>query len=109
MVEAVGIRLDQKVSSTKVTWTRGPSDWEHGQVEFEPHGLFRIYAGQADPADPAHFTIDYERDGGRSTIDGYLREDDRVEFVPRSGAIVSRDAHGREAYWDPDLAPTTRP
>jgi len=103
------MRIDPKVSRSKIIWTRGSGDWEHGQVEFEPRWLFRIYAGQVDPADPSHFTIAYEREAARGTIDGYLREDDRVEFVPRTGAIVDRDPHGREIVWDPDVAPATRP
>ena len=34
----------------------------------------RLFAGQADPADESHFTIDYEVDGDRGTIDGWLRD-----------------------------------
>jgi hypothetical protein len=34
----------------------------------------RVYAGQADPADPSHFTIRYEVDGRPGTIDGHLTD-----------------------------------
>lgn len=34
----------------------------------------RFYAGQADPADPSHFTLDFDAPGGRYTIDGWLRD-----------------------------------
>ena len=34
----------------------------------------RIFAGQPDPNDPSHFTIEYEADGKRGVIDGWLRE-----------------------------------
>ncbi len=33
----------------------------------------RIFAGQPDDADASHFTIGYELDGKRGTIDGWLR------------------------------------
>jgi hypothetical protein len=36
--------------------------------------LLRFFAGQPDPADESHFTIDYEVDGERGTIDGWLRD-----------------------------------
>jgi hypothetical protein len=88
------------------------SDGRPGEVQFKPRGLFRIYAGRADPADKSHFTIDYELDGKPGTIDGWLREDDRIEMLPRSGAIVDRDTHGREAVWDPyspPMTPATKP
>jgi hypothetical protein len=34
----------------------------------------RFFAGQPDPTDESHFTIDYELDGDRGTIDGWLRD-----------------------------------
>ncbi len=33
-----------------------------------------IYYGQADPVDKSHFWFDYEMDGKRGTIDGYLED-----------------------------------
>jgi hypothetical protein len=36
--------------------------------------LLRFFTGQADPVDESHFTIDYEVDGDRGTIDGWLRD-----------------------------------
>jgi hypothetical protein len=47
---------------------------EFSEIRGQP---LRIYAGQPDPKDPSHFTIDYEIAGRRGTIDGYLR--DRTE------------------------------
>ena len=38
----------------------------------------RMFAGQPDPADPAHFTIRYELDDQPHVIDGWLRDDDTV-------------------------------
>jgi hypothetical protein len=91
----------------RVIWTRGADDWEHGQITSEKRDVYRFYAGQPDPADPTHFTIDYELDGERSTIDGWLRENSGVELAPRKGAIVDRDLGRFEVTWDPKLRPTT--
>jgi hypothetical protein len=50
----------------------------------------RFYAGQADPADPSHFTIVYEMTGGRGTIDGWLRGSDiSVHLKVRDGPAAS--------------------
>lgn len=57
---------------------------------------FRYFAGQPDPADPAHFTIVYEmlfsyRDGWeRGTIDGWLRDDDLIDMKVRDGPLKER-------------------
>lgn len=50
----------------------------------QPDPDLRIYAGQPDPADPSHFTIDYEMWGQRDTFDGWLQPDDTVRLKPRS-------------------------
>jgi hypothetical protein len=42
----------------------------------------RLFAGQADPTDSAHFTIVYTLDGQPGTIDGWLR--DAGAWVPKS-------------------------
>jgi hypothetical protein len=49
----------------------------------------RIFAGQADPADPSRFTIDYQASDGRGTIEGRLRSDDTVEMKIASGPAPS--------------------
>jgi hypothetical protein len=43
----------------------------------------RIYAGQSDPADASHFTIEYVKGDGRHIIDGWLAEDDQVLLEER--------------------------
>jgi hypothetical protein len=43
----------------------------------------RIYAGQADPADASHFTIEYDKPDGRHLIDGWLTENDQVLLEER--------------------------
>jgi hypothetical protein len=89
---------------TTVTWTRG-ANWENGSVAINPAGLFRFYAAQPNARDPSHFTIDYALDGQRNTIDGYLKNDDSVQLIPRAGRIVSQSSEGQ--IWDPFAAPAT--
>ena len=43
----------------------------------------RLYAGQVDPADPTHFTIPFEIGDHADVLDGYLRDDDKVDLRPR--------------------------
>lgn len=47
--------------------------------------MSKVYAGQADPADPTHFTIRYEMYGKTGIVDGWLRDHDRVEIKVRDG------------------------
>jgi hypothetical protein len=44
----------------------------------------RLFTGQCDPANLAHFTIGYECDGKRGTIDGWLQSDDTILLEPRA-------------------------
>ncbi|HTW95551.1 MAG TPA: hypothetical protein VMD30_12190 [Tepidisphaeraceae bacterium] len=44
----------------------------------------RIYAGQCDPNDPAHFTIRYQMWGQEDTLDGRLLDSDQVTLTPRN-------------------------
>jgi hypothetical protein len=49
-------------------------------------GPTRIFAGQPDPADASHFTIEYEwPDGIHGILDGYLRDDDNFDIRIRPG------------------------
>jgi hypothetical protein len=45
----------------------------------------RLFAGQPDASDPTHFTIRYDINGERGTIDGWLRDDGMVTFTVRDG------------------------
>jgi hypothetical protein len=102
------IRLIPQTPSLKttVTWTRVPN-WENGGITINPEGLFRFYAAQIDPKDPSHFTIDYALDEKRNTIDGYLKNDDTIVFVPRAGRIISQKNDGQT--WDLFASPATQP
>jgi hypothetical protein len=46
----------------------------------------RVYPGEFDPADPSHFTFEYEADGQRVVVDGYLQFDDAIAILPRTPA-----------------------
>ena len=51
-------------------------------------GELTLLAGQPDPADAAHFTIDYQTPAGKGTIDGWLQPDDTVKFQVRDGPLA---------------------
>jgi hypothetical protein len=92
--------------NTTVTWTN-TGTWENGRIDVQPGGVFRLYAAQVDPADPSHFTINYAIDNQRNTIDGYLKNDNQILFVPRAGRIVRKNSD--VLVWDPFAVPATRP
>lgn len=46
-----------------------------------PHTDIRIYAGQIDPSDPAHFTIRYESGGKSATINGRVDNEGHVTLA----------------------------
>ena len=102
-----GLEPRTRQRNTEITWTKN-ENWENGTVDVRPAGLFRFYAGQVDPKDPSHFTIDYALDGQRNTIDGYLKSGDQLLVVPRVGRIVDQDARNT-FVWDPFAAPATQP
>lgn len=61
--------------------TRG----DGSQIRFHPtQDRLTIYAGQPDPADPSHFTIDYDLNGTRHTVDGWLEDDEFVKMELRN-------------------------
>jgi hypothetical protein len=46
----------------------------------------RVFAGQADPADGSHFSIEYEwADGLHGFVDGWLEDDETVKLAIRPG------------------------
>ena len=59
-------------------------------MKIRPRDQWRFYAGQHDPADPAHFTFDYDHDGRRGTIDGRLKDDGSVELKPDVGIVTGK-------------------
>ena len=69
-----------------------------------PTDVVRLYCGKPDPADSSHFTIDYDLNGVRGTIDGRLGSSGVVTLRPRSGRIV---VNGGMCCWSPSGAPMT--
>jgi len=47
-----------------------------------------VYAGQPDPKDESHFTIDVETKATRVTLDGWLQPDDSVHFELRPAVPI---------------------
>jgi hypothetical protein len=96
-------------------WVAEPATWRPGSVaRFRESSSFslrlteqdrlRVFMGQPDATDPSHFTIDYELNGERGTIDGWLRDGDafaepvgaaprdtNVELHARTGPAVPRE------------------
>jgi hypothetical protein len=60
--------------------TRG----DGAQISFDRDAQrLTIFAGQPDPNDLSHFTIDYELDGARITLDGWLEDEQTVKIEIR--------------------------
>ena len=57
------------------------------QFDFDINRLlssrFTIFPGQPDPSDASHFTIDYDLNGQRHTLDGYINEQDVLTIEKR--------------------------
>jgi hypothetical protein len=66
-----------------------PVKWVDGTLRAaRPAELnLRFFAGQTDPKDPSHFTVDYELGGVKNTVDGYLTDDDFLRIIPRGGKV----------------------
>jgi hypothetical protein len=64
--------------------TSGPTLlWEQSLIvvgSFEWTATVRMFAGQPDASDPAHFTVPVEVDDKRKIIDGRLQSDDTVKL-----------------------------
>lgn len=93
---------------TSIIFTRPSKEvaWESGQITIDPKGFFRFYAARLDSNDASHFIIDYALDGQRNSIDGYLKDDDTVTFVPRAGRVI--DDRRNTKIWQPLAAPATQ-
>jgi hypothetical protein len=81
-----------------------PGSKRSGQLEMclAPTDRVRFYDGQPDPADQSAFTIDYDVNGRRGTIDGKLANDGTVMLTPRTGRFVVLGGNG---WWSPTGAP----
>jgi hypothetical protein len=74
---------------TPGTWRQPPiytpQGWAYDVLTVWPRKppLVRVFAGQPDPADPAHFTIRYRIWGQEDVLDGRLLDNDRVTLTFR--------------------------
>jgi hypothetical protein len=62
----------------------------------------RLYEGQPDASDATHFTIDYDLNGVRGTIDGKLTASGAITLNPRNGRVALL---GATSFWSPGGAP----
>ena len=83
--KAIGLQAVVDVPATlRLGSGSGPAfDFPNGTCSLSVSKTIRVYAGQPDPTDESHFTIDYEADGKTNTIDGWLMPDDSVKLEPR--------------------------
>lgn len=63
------------------------------QCRMEARAGLRIQAGQIDPSDPSHFTIEVQSPDAKGAvskiiIDGWLRDDDSVLLEPRAAVLI---------------------
>ena len=68
------------------TWDYPPAlrPWSHdGNLHPGDPLNIRLYAGQPDPNDAAHFTIPYEIGDKKGVLDGFLKSNDKVELQAR--------------------------
>jgi hypothetical protein len=78
-----------------------------GSASLDGSHLVRVYAGQADPADESHFTIEVETAGERVVIDGWVRND-RIVMEPRD-TLATRPAPSSRESLPTSAPPATRP
>ena len=67
-------------SRSMLTITRGDGT----TITLQRGETLRVFAGQPDPVDPSHFTIDYVLNGTRNTLDGWLVDDGIVRIETRN-------------------------
>jgi hypothetical protein len=66
-----------------------PIHWVDGSLRAsrQAEQNLRFFAGQVDPKDKSHFTVDYAVGKQSNTIDVYLTDDDFLRVIPRGGRI----------------------
>ena len=97
-------------SEMLIQWdTRAAGD---AAVSFANGRKLRVFAGQVDPKDPSHFTMEFSLHDQKSAIDAWLLDDDRLRMEPRIGKLNGesvRDYKHRFPFnsmtygWDPDV------
>ena len=102
-VQSIQLRLSLPDEATRVVARVKPGAPLESLPAIEYGNRLRVYAGQADPNDPSHFTIAYDLDGRAGTIDGWLRDEGpappaggRVGLLPEPGRGVEVSNDGTE-------------
>jgi hypothetical protein len=94
VIEKAGLTTPPRVfdgPAVAYSWLESPNN------PGPPLDGLRFYAGQVDPADPAHFTIRYDLSNQSGTIDGRLLEDGK------SVSLKVRDGPALKTGWTRDV------
>lgn len=81
------------------TWTQEPrAKGTNGGISFAlGNGRnVKVFNGTPDPNDPSRFTITYDVDGSRGTIDGWLEAPDSLRMRVRDGPAAP---YNSEEWW----------
>jgi hypothetical protein len=70
------------------SWASGGRSWD-GPVSVPVRQRIRIYAGQADPRDPTHFTVRYVQNGKPAVVDGYVDDVQMEKDVTLPDAFIA--------------------
>jgi hypothetical protein len=93
--------VELRLTPDETTVTRHPD----GSYDVKRGAALTLFAGQPDPADPSHLTLDYEIDWKPGSIDIWVGDRD-IRVKPRQG--IPRFENGREA-WELGISPATVP
>lgn len=72
---------------------RQPDPWEPW-IQFARKESLTVYTGVVDASDPSHLTLEYDVNGSKGIIDGWLKLDDTMVFSIRSGPATTRPSRG---------------
>ncbi len=83
LIEPAGLRSSPRQAGFDVVIYSGPG------TAALPTSPLRLYAGQPDPADAAHFTINYAINNIPGILDGRMNDDGtRIEIIVRTGPAL---------------------
>src|SRR5262249_19014266 len=82
-----------KIPATLVPGTALEGNPSHcGSLDLRQEDRLHIFWGQSDPDHGDHFTIGYELNDQRGTIDGWLKDDGQLDLRVRDGPATRRAA-----------------
>lgn len=93
------IGIQRPFSEDVIHWIKGRT-WDDGKAELKPGDHLRLYAGQLDPADPSHFTVDYELPRGhRRTVNFFLLDDEHLVILPQTSPPSTQPGRSTDQVW----------